>query len=134
MFKRFTYLILFLSLSGLLFANEQKAASRSLLSFTTAKGIRTTASKEENTPPSADDYLSIDFYTNYYVVRSLNDKQDAYSHVSTYIYSFLKENALSDVFVQKTLNFFKSQYFGMGRFYCLVWRLCLVWGNPDFCV
>lgn len=113
---------------------SKKQFRRSLLSFTTAKGIRTTASKEENTPPSADDYLSIDFYTNYYFVSSLNDKQSDCGHVSTDTYSFLKENALSDVFVQKTLNFFKSQYFDMGRFYCPVWRLCLVWGNPDFCV
>lgn len=106
MFKRFTYIILFLSLSGLLFANEQKSAS---LSLKPSKGIRTTANKEKNTPPSADDYLSIDFHTNYYFVRSVNNGQGDYSHVSTYAYSFLKENTLSDLFVQKTLNIFKSQ-------------------------
>ncbi len=106
MFKRLTYLILFLSLSGLLFAHEQKAAT---LSLKPSKGIRTTANNEKNTPPSADDYLSIDFQTNYYIVRSLNDKQSDFGHVSTYTYTFLKENALSEVFVQKTLNFFKSR-------------------------
>ncbi|RFS16631.1 hypothetical protein [Emticicia sp. C21] len=106
MFKRLTYLILFLSLSGLLFASEQKVTS---LSLATAKGIRTTANKEKNTSRNADDYLSIDFRTNYYFIHNLNDKQSDYGHLSTYAYLFLKENALSAVFVQKTLNFFKSQ-------------------------
>ncbi|GAB3516269.1 hypothetical protein [Emticicia fontis] len=105
MFKRFTYLILFLSLSGLLFANEQKAAS-----LKPSKGIRkTTANKEKNIPPSADDYISIDFNTNYYIVRGAHDKQGDYGYISTDKYLFLNENTLLDLFVQKTLSFFKSE-------------------------
>ncbi|RYU96618.1 hypothetical protein [Emticicia agri] len=103
MFKRFTYIILFLSLIGLLFGSEYK------VSFATVEGIRTTASKAKNLPPSADDFLSIDFRTNYYFVRTLNDDPDEYGQLNTYSYLFLKKNASSDVFVQKTVNFFKSR-------------------------
>jgi hypothetical protein len=106
MFTRFTYLILFLSLSGLLFANEQKIAS---LSLKPSKGIRTTASKEKSLPPSADDFITIDFRTDYCFVRALHNEQDGHGHISIYDYQFLKKNALSSLFVQKTVNFFESQ-------------------------
>ncbi len=106
MFKRIIYLILFLSQSGLLFANEQKIAS---LSLTTAKGIHTTASNHTNTPPSADDFITIDFSTNYAYVRSMNDKTDSNALPNAHTYHFLNENVLSNTFVQKILNFFKSQ-------------------------
>lgn len=107
MFKRFIYLILFLSLSGLLFANEQKRAS---LSLKPPKGIRTTANTEKNNiPPSADDFFTIDFRTNYYFARALSDEQNDYSHLSTYPHALLKENTLSDLFVQKSVIFFSSQ-------------------------
>jgi hypothetical protein len=107
MLKRILYLILILSQSGLLFASEQKIASPSL---NTAKSVHTTESNQKNTPPSADDTISIDFNTNFCLVRSVNDKPDTNGYLDTYTYQFLKENVLSEVFVQKTLNFFKSRF------------------------
>jgi len=106
MLKRIIHIILFLSLSGLLYAKEQKTVS---LSLSVAKSNRTWASNQQNTPPTADDVISVDFRTNYCLVRCLNDEQDDCSHFNTQAYLFLKENALSDIFVQKTLNFFSSQ-------------------------
>lgn len=106
MLKRILYLILFLSQSRLLFASEQKIASPSLNS---AKSIHTTERNRKNIPPSADDTISIDFNTNYCLVRTLNEKPETNWQLNIYTYQFLKENALSEVFVQKTLNFFKSR-------------------------
>ncbi|MBA4852293.1 hypothetical protein [Emticicia sp. BO119] len=106
MLARLIYIILFLSLSGLLFSKERRRASHLL---TNVNGIRTTASKGDNTPPSADDIVTKDFRTNYYFVRVQNDKPDDLAHAGIYSCSLLKNNALSGLFVQKTLNFFKSR-------------------------
>lgn len=71
MLKRIIPIILFLSLSGLLYAKEQKTVS---LSLSVARSNRTWASNQQNIPSTADDVISVDFRTNYCPVRCLKDE------------------------------------------------------------
>ncbi|WP_337042840.1 hypothetical protein [Emticicia sp. 17c] len=103
MLKRVIYVILFLSLSGLLLVNRQKVVALYL-----PNAISLSAS-QKNIPPSADDIVTIDFRTNTYFFRWANDEQDDCFHLPQQAYAFTKENVFSGLFVQKTLNFFKKQ-------------------------
>ena len=103
MLKRILYIILFLGLSGLLYAHEPQTVS---LSFPAKKSVRNTP----GLPPTADDVITVDFRTNYCFVRVLVDEEDFYTDYNPQAHTFLNENVLKGLFVQKTYNFFSNRY------------------------
>ncbi|PLK43317.1 hypothetical protein C0V77_15485 [Emticicia sp. TH156] len=103
MLKRVLYIILFMSLSGLLYANQRHTVS---LYFPVKKTVHHT----HGIPSSADDFFKVDPQTNYCFLRTVVDEQDWYTNHTFQAHSFLKENVLKDLFVQKTLNFLKNRY------------------------